>query len=298
MDGVPVDSIYDPMPQSSAAQGDLAVGHRLSHSSKANASLRRYTGLVDELRIWPEARTPKDIRRTMRQQITTRGADMAVLSFEEEAPEYLVAGRAERTERVAGGLAFYLPARNFQGSEGSQGVELSWETQDPHTASFVVERSEDGRAFEVLGEVAGPAQEAISREEQTRFYSFEDEDISAQVLFYRLRQRYADGTERVSGTVKLGLGAGEEQGAALEGNFPNPFNPTTTITYVVREAQRVRVSVWDVSGQRVAVLVDRDHRDGAFQVGFDGSDLPSGTYFIRLQSMNGSVQTHKMTLAK
>ena len=83
----------------------------------------------------------------------------------------------------------------------------------------------------------------------------------------------------------------------LVGNFPNPFNPATTITYEVHQTSPVRVSVWDLSGQQVTVLVDRIQAPGAYQVRFEGGDLPSGTYFVRLENQRGT-QTHKMVLMK
>lgn len=84
---------------------------------------------------------------------------------------------------------------------------------------------------------------------------------------------------------------------ALEPNFPNPFNPTTQINFSLAEAGRVRLTVYDILGREVAVLIDENRSAGRFQVTFDASGFNSGMYLYRLQSGN-QVRTGKMTLLK
>ena len=84
---------------------------------------------------------------------------------------------------------------------------------------------------------------------------------------------------------------------ALHPNYPNPFNPTTTISYTINQPQTVRLSVYDVLGREVRVLVDELTSAGLHHVSFDAGTLSSGTYFYRLQTEN-SVQVRKMLLVK
>jgi hypothetical protein len=84
---------------------------------------------------------------------------------------------------------------------------------------------------------------------------------------------------------------------ALEQNFPNPFNPSTTIRYALPEAAQVRLEVYTVAGQRVAVLASGEQRAGWHTVAFDGSSLASGVYIYRLEA-GGFVQTRKLMLIK
>ena len=83
----------------------------------------------------------------------------------------------------------------------------------------------------------------------------------------------------------------------LKQNYPNPFNPSTVIRYAVPEASNVRIDVFNVLGQRVSTLVNREHQAGTFDVTFDAANLSSGMYFYRLESAN-AVLTQKMMLIK
>lgn len=80
-------------------------------------------------------------------------------------------------------------------------------------------------------------------------------------------------------------------------NFPNPFNPSTVISYRVAENTNVTLDVFDMSGRHVATLVNDSQTAGAYEVGFDGSRLSSGIYLYRLAAGN-TVQIRKLSLIK
>ena len=84
---------------------------------------------------------------------------------------------------------------------------------------------------------------------------------------------------------------------ALNQNFPNPFNPSTAISYSVKEMGLVSLKVYSVDGREVATLVNDVQANGSYTVGFDGSDLASGVYLYTLK-VNGFSATHKMVLMK
>ena len=102
--------------------------------------------------------------------------------------------------------------------------------------------------------------------------------------------------------------AGTPAQFALEQNFPNPFNPSTTIEYGVSGVQSgtgssglgasyVRLSVFDLLGHEVAVLVNENQQPGQYRVRFNAQNLSSGVYFYRLQA-GGSIATRKLTVVK
>ncbi len=84
---------------------------------------------------------------------------------------------------------------------------------------------------------------------------------------------------------------------ALKQNYPNPFNPTTTIEYTLNETSDVTLEVFNMTGQRVAVLENGSRSAGTHTISFDASSLASGVYMYRLQAGN-TVLTRKMTLIK
>ena len=85
-------------------------------------------------------------------------------------------------------------------------------------------------------------------------------------------------------------------------NFPNPFNPTTTISFITPQAGTTKLSVFNIKGQRVKMLYNGFLSQGHHSVVWNGLDekgtaVSSSVYFVRIE-MNGKSQTHKMTLIK
>jgi len=83
----------------------------------------------------------------------------------------------------------------------------------------------------------------------------------------------------------------------LHQNYPNPFNPTTTIKYELSKSSDVRLSVFDMLGREVSVLVNEKRNAGYHEVRFDASGLSSGVYFYRLQA-GTYVETRRLLLLR
>ena len=85
---------------------------------------------------------------------------------------------------------------------------------------------------------------------------------------------------------------------ALEQNFPNPFNPTTTIAFSLPVPGNVKLVVYNLFGQTIKVLVNNYRSKGKHQVHFDGNGLPSGVWYYALEVNGQLISTKKMTLLK
>ena len=81
---------------------------------------------------------------------------------------------------------------------------------------------------------------------------------------------------------------------ALEGNYPNPFNTTTTIRYALPAAAEVELVVYDVMGRKVAVVVRQRQGAGRYEQVFEASELASGVYVYVLRA--GTQQTQRTML--
>ena len=84
----------------------------------------------------------------------------------------------------------------------------------------------------------------------------------------------------------------------LEQNYPNPFNPTTQIKFGITEASSIELTVYDILGREIAVLIDKEYLSaGSYNVKFNAENLASGIYIYKLTAGNYSV-SKKMQLLK
>ncbi len=85
---------------------------------------------------------------------------------------------------------------------------------------------------------------------------------------------------------------------ALNQNYPNPFNPTTAISYQLSAVSEVDLSIYNILGQKVALLVSEKQPAGTYKVEWDASRFASGIYFCRLSTDNGYAASGKMILLR
>ncbi len=83
----------------------------------------------------------------------------------------------------------------------------------------------------------------------------------------------------------------------LQQNFPNPFNPTTTINFSIRESGEYDLAVYNTSGQRIKTLLRENLTSQSYSITFGAADLPSGVYIYRLQG-RGESQARRFVVLK
>ncbi len=200
---------------------------------------------------------------------------------------FAVGGVGTILATIDGGIPVELSS--FTASVTGNDVTLNWITSSElNNRGFEIERFSS--SWEKVGFVEGNSTTA-----QNHSYSFTDHNVSSGKFSYRLKQIDFDGTFQYSPTVKVEIGIPEQ--FALFQNYPNPFNPTTTISWQSPVGSHQTLKVYDLFGREVANLVDEYRPAGKYKVDFDASELPSGTYFYRLQSEEFT-ETKKFMLLK
>ncbi|NNJ51789.1 MAG: T9SS type A sorting domain-containing protein [Ignavibacteriaceae bacterium] len=133
--------------------------------------------------------------------------------------------------------------------------------------------------------------------------------VNATVYYYvkavDLNETESAASNEVSAEViaKIGKQSGDDKqpviaySYSLGQNYPNPFNPSTTISYSIEKDGLVRLKVYDILGNEVAELVNKNQLAGKYEISFNASHLPSGIYFYTITSGNYS-NTKKLILLK
>lgn len=304
LDGRPADSLLGATVATRAGPRPLAIGGRLEQKREQNrdpdaSPARRYSGRLDELRIWGEARSTSMVRRMMNRPLTgsdetTEAPRLLRLGFDEDLPDAVQEG-GDGARRVPATLSFQASLRDLHAESEDRTVTLRWTAETADLEGFVVERSPNGKDFQQVAEL-GPVEAKRSTVSDVPEFSYTEEQVPGQVVFYRIQLRGPDGKERASGTIKIGLGADEERlPVRLLGNFPNPFSEATTVAYEVKERTPVTITVFNLQGHEIVELADGPKNSGYHEVAFEASDLPSGTYFVQLKTPSGE-QSDRMVL--
>ncbi len=169
-------------------------------------------------------------------------------------------------------------------------VYIEWKPADAMFAEeFVLERSLEGSTYdEIYSTTASDDPENI-------YYYSDRKDDEADVIYYRIKQVNFDGSIAYSPSVKVGLG--QKEVFSIINNFPNPFNPSTTISIEVLEVDEFEITVYDIVGNKIERLYEGPLAQGRHSFEFDGSDLTSGIYLYEVKTPH-SLQVEKMILAK
>lgn len=170
-------------------------------------------------------------------------------------------------------------------------VILNWSTAtEVNNHIFEVQRRNENTRFTTIGYIEGNGTTTEPRE-----YSYIDKSVKTGVYYYRLKQIDFGGNYEYTDEVMIDAKA--PLAFKLGQNYPNPFNPSTTIQYSIPESGHVRLSVYNMIGEEIRVLVDEKIDAGFYKKIFDASNLPSGAYVYKFESP-GFVQVKKMLLMK
>ncbi len=185
---------------------------------------------------------------------------------------------------------------SFRATVGKDNIDLNWATAtETNNRGFEIEKmySKNGNTgnWEKVAFIDGNGT-------TTSFstYNYSDRNINeAGKYSYRLKQIDFDGTFEYSNTIEAEILAPNKYNLAQ--NFPNPFNPSTKISYSIPQAGDVSIKIYSVVGEFVTTIVNEKQDAGTYEVEFDASSLTSGVYFYSIVSGEFS-QTNKMILMK
>jgi hypothetical protein len=178
-------------------------------------------------------------------------------------------------------------------------VHLQWNTAtETNNYGFDVERrisDADGNDnFAKIGFVEGHGTTASPRS-----YAYTDRVDKPGAYIYRLRQIDRDGQFRYSPEMFVTI-SGYPESYSLEQNFPNPFNPVTTIQFAIPDGVRsesVRLTVHDMLGREVATLMNERKDAGIYSIQWNAAGFASGVYFYSLRAGDFTA-TKKILLMK
>ena len=166
---------------------------------------------------------------------------------------------------------------SFTGQVENSSVHLVWTTAtELNNKGFAVERAIQIGQWQEIYFIKG---KGTTNEPQQ--YQFKDPLISvaAKKYYYRIKQIDFDGTIAYSGEIEISL---KQIVPELLGNYPNPFNPLTTIKFALPVDSRVKINVYNTVGQLVETLVDNEMESGYHEVNFNAARLASGVYLYQL----------------
>jgi hypothetical protein len=194
-------------------------------------------------------------------------------------------------------------------SVSGSGFELTWLSPARRTLQWIeIQRSKSYHgAFEPILRVDDPHNTEILSKElfwinvQTAMnrFSYTERHPEKGSWYYRVKEVSDDGAKHYTESVLIDAPITIVEKPipvqySLDQNYPNPFNPTTTISFGLPQAGHVKLEVFNVLGERVATLLDKDHASGSYIVRFSGLNLPSGVYLYRIQA--GEFMAHKRML--
>ena len=186
---------------------------------------------------------------------------------------------------------------SFTAEVSAKTVTLKWITaSELNNSGFEIEKQVSGKQYTVsniwerIGFVEGKGTTA-----ETNYYSFIDEEVSAGIYKYRLKQIDFDGSFEYSDVVEVEVNI--PAAFSLSQNYPNPFNPSTRIEYSIPSDGFVSLTIYNTIGQEVSTLVNENQTAGNYSVSFSADKLPSGLYFYSLRNGNYTA-TKKMLLLK
>jgi subtilisin family serine protease/fibronectin type 3 domain-containing protein len=187
------------------------------------------------------------------------------------------------------------PPQNLTAAPLNGSIELSWEEPEP-------------QGLVILGYNIYRDQELLNTEAVTANEFADSEVINDEIYHYHVTALYDEGESEPSNEVEIEAFVNAEDhlnlplSTRLHANYPNPFNPETTINFDLKQAGFVSIEVFNIKGQKVTTLIDDYREAGSYRLVWNGKndskrEINSGIFFYRMKSGEYTA-TRKMILLK
>jgi hypothetical protein len=278
---------------------------------------QRFDGLIDEIRIWDIERSETEIRADM--QRTISGSTSGLVAYwrcDENTGQDVYDETNNNNDGVLGDSSgdtnndptwvssdAPLPVEltDFSASFSKNQVILNWTTQsetDNLGFNFYRSENESGWEEEDFFQINSNLIEGQGTTSQPTNYCFIDENLAVEghTYWYWLQSISTTNELEIYGPVFIEIPATEQLPTmtTLKANYPNPFNPETTILFSVKENEKAILSIYNLKGQRI---LKESFEAGKYQFHWNAKGLGSGIYFYKLSSPSINT-TRKMLLMK
>ena len=190
-----------------------------------------------------------------------------------------------------GGVILPVELTSFISIVKHNDILLQWNTATENNSSiFQIERKSLESPWNKITEI-----QAAGNSSTPKIYSYTDKNLRPGNYFYRLKMIDIDGKFKYSNEIETNIAAPREY--ILNQNFPNPFNPTSRISFSLPKTSFTTLKIYNVLGREVQTIVSEILSSGTHNYEFDGRNLNSGVYFYTLMAGNFS-STKKMILMK
>jgi len=254
----------------------------------------------------------------------TGDGSKTVFTFETDASAFIVAKGSYLALKITnnsssnyavqtGGASSYCSAPNesqdyslpvelasFNATAGNGNITLKWITESEiENLGFNIYRStnENGEFVMLNAELIAGAGSSSEKHE----YSYVDQDVKNGITYwYKLEDIDYNGKTELHGPISATVLGPKE--FCLHSNYPNPFNPVTTISYDLAEDVYVELTVYNIIGEKVTTLVKGNQPAGYYNIEWDGRNsrgliVSSGMYLLRINAGN-YCKTNKMVFVR
>lgn len=258
-----------------------------------------FKGKIDEVRIWNYIRTQQQIQDN--RLTTLSGNESGLIAY------YQMSNGSETTLNdnsttgnngtLYGGVTWVtsdspLPVElvSFSGSASEKDIQLRWVTvSEVNNYGFEIQRMQTDRGFaagtgewDIAGFVPGHGNSNSEKR-----YLFSEKVPGNGIYTYRLKQIDTDGSFSYSASIQIRTGMLPEK-FQVQQNFPNPFNPSTSLRFSLLAPSEVTIGLYTAAGELIADLVSSDFEAGSHLLNFNLApyQLSSGVYFLKFNAVS------------